>query len=69
MNEIDFPIDYETCRGEYIFLVDKSGSMNTQNRIEKAKESLTFFLKSLPASTIFNICSYGTDYNLTFEQS
>ena len=43
--------------------------MSCADRIEKAKKALVFFLQSLPASSYFNICSYGTNYKLMFEES
>lgn len=42
-----FEADIETAKGEYVFLLDRSGSMGGK-RIEKAKEALILFIKSLP---------------------
>ena len=49
------------ARGEYIFLIDRSGSMSGQ-RIEAAKEALIIFLKSLPEDSYFDVVSFGTNY-------
>lgn len=44
---------------EYIFLVDRSGSMEG-DRIRTARRCLTLLLRSLPArGTLFNIFSFG----------
>ncbi|XP_053450308.1 von Willebrand factor A domain-containing protein 5A isoform X2 [Nycticebus coucang] len=65
-----------TC-GEFIFLMDRSGSMETpmssqstsQQRIEAAKETLILLLKSLPIGCYFNIYGFGSTYEAFFEQS
>lgn len=49
-------------------MLDRSGSMNGNDRIEKAKKALVLFLKSLPTTTYFNVCSYGTNYELLFTE-
>jgi hypothetical protein len=55
-------------KGEYIFFLDRSGSMGGE-RISKAKEALIIFLKSLPISSYFNIVSFGSQSELLFSQS
>ncbi|KDR70039.1 hypothetical protein GALMADRAFT_214797 [Galerina marginata CBS 339.88] len=55
---------------EYIFLVDRSSSMNPHDRIGYAKEALTLFLKSLPfEGTFFNVYSYGASYSSLWRSS
>ncbi|GAB1294060.1 von Willebrand factor A domain-containing protein 5A [Apodemus speciosus] len=63
--------------GEFVFLVDRSGSMNfpmnkennSQLRIEAAKETLLILLKSLPMGCYFNIYGFGSSYEKFFPES
>ncbi|OBS79310.1 hypothetical protein A6R68_18301, partial [Neotoma lepida] len=65
-----------TC-GEFVFLMDRSGSMqsplsyqkNSQLRIEAAKETLLLLLKSLPMGCYFNIYGFGSSYDKFFPES
>lgn len=59
---------------EYIFLVDRSGSMGfTKSKgkllIQLAVEALVFFVQSLPEGSIFNVVSYGDKFEYMFEKS
>ena len=51
--------------GEFIFVVDRSGSMNGR-RIELAKKALSLFVHSLPDGCKFNIYSFGDTFKKTF---
>jgi hypothetical protein len=64
----NFETDIEHAKGEYIFLLDRSGSMSGQ-RINKAKYTLTLFIKSLPADTYFNIVGFGSRTTRLFKDS
>lgn len=63
--------------GEFVFLMDRSGSMqspmsteeNSQPRIEAAKETLLLLLKSLPMGCYFNIYGFGSSYEKFFPES
>ncbi|XP_007948144.1 von Willebrand factor A domain-containing protein 5A [Orycteropus afer afer] len=65
-----------TC-GEFIFLMDRSGSMQcpmskqdkSQLRIDAAKETLILLLKSLPVGCYFNVFGFGSSYESLFQDS
>ena len=54
--------------GEYILIIDRSGSMYG-NRIEMADEAAILFLKSLPPISKFNVVSFGTHNVWMFPES
>ncbi|EPQ16510.1 von Willebrand factor A domain-containing protein 5A [Myotis brandtii] len=66
-----------TACGEFVFLMDRSGSMhcpmNNQNpsqlRIQAAKETLIWLLKSLPVGCYFNIFGFGSSFESFFPES
>ncbi|XP_078003037.1 von Willebrand factor A domain-containing protein 5A-like isoform X2 [Phascolarctos cinereus] len=63
--------------GEFIFLLDRSGSMSfqmnnkegAQKRIDSAKETLVLLLKSLPLGCFFNIYGFGSSFESFFLES
>ena len=44
----------------FIFLVDRSGSMQSRGRMAAAKDSLKLFMRSLPIGCSFTITSFGS---------
>ena len=58
----------EEVKGEYIFLLDRSYLMS-EGKIEKAKEALILFIKSLPEDSYFNVVSFGSQFSMLFESS
>ena len=67
---IDFFPQFDTSTdtyviNEFIFLVDRSGSMRG-NFIDSARETLILFLKSLPEGCNFNIIGFGSRYEKLF---
>ena len=58
-----FPDIEAAC--EFIFLVDRSGSMRG-SYIKSARETLVLFLKSLPEGNYFNILGFGSSYTSLF---
>ncbi|XP_069003845.1 von Willebrand factor A domain-containing protein 5A-like isoform X12 [Embiotoca jacksoni] len=63
--------------GEFVFLLDRSGSMDCpinnskqqETRISSARDTLLLLLKSLPMGCYFNIYSFGSSYEHIFPKS
>ncbi|KAI8500380.1 Vault protein inter-alpha-trypsin domain [Branchiostoma belcheri] len=62
------PRDPSKIPGNFIFILDRSGSMSGAN-IAGARETLLLFLKSLPTCCLFNIVSFGSSYKPMFSNS
>lgn len=65
LHQID-TIDTTIPNTEYIILLDRSGSMDTQDRIGLARNALCKFVEMLPIDTYFNIVSFGSKHQLMF---
>ena len=65
MEEYDIKNSINNKKGEFIFILDRSGSM-AGSRIRLVKEALIYFLHSLPADSYFNIISFGTTFEKMF---
>ncbi|XP_057695047.1 von Willebrand factor A domain-containing protein 5A-like isoform X3 [Corythoichthys intestinalis] len=57
-----------TTSGEFVFLLDRSGSMDGA-RISSARDTLLLLLKSLPVGCYFNIYSFGSSFEPIFQNS
>jgi cobalamin biosynthesis protein CobT len=53
---------------EYIFLIDRSGSMRGIP-IQLAVKALKVFLHSLPIGCLFNVYSFGSTFEVLFPES
>ena len=54
--------DNSSVNCEYIFVVDCSGSMESEHKIDYARQAMSVFLKSLPIGAFFNIFRFGSTY-------
>ncbi|XP_065183198.1 von Willebrand factor A domain-containing protein 5A-like [Sycon ciliatum] len=58
---------------EFVFLVDRSGSMGygggVSTPIRQCRDALQLFLRSLPEGCAFNIVGFGSRYEKLFEES
>ena len=57
-----------SINNEFIFVVDCSGSMQDENKIDLARQAMILFLKSLPINCEFNIIRFGSTYQTLFSQ-
>jgi len=62
-----FPkLEFRDLKREFVFLIDRSGSMDDQNKMKQARETLLLFLRSLPVSCTFNIVGFGSRHSSLF---
>ncbi|XP_019628134.1 PREDICTED: von Willebrand factor A domain-containing protein 5B1-like [Branchiostoma belcheri] len=62
------PKTSEDIQGEYVAVIDRSGSMSGAY-IATARETLLLFLKSLPSGSAFNVVGFGSTYKPLFDAS
>ncbi|CAF3800096.1 unnamed protein product [Adineta steineri] len=60
---------HQTLNNEFIFVIDCSGSMQSENKIELARQAMLIFLKSLPVNCYFNIVRFGSKYKCLFNET
>ncbi|XP_057676207.1 von Willebrand factor A domain-containing protein 5B1 [Corythoichthys intestinalis] len=60
--------DLRKVHGEFIFLIDCSGSMSGVN-INRTKDALVVILKSLVPGCLFNLISFGSTFKSLFSSS
>ncbi|CAF4112423.1 unnamed protein product [Rotaria sp. Silwood2] len=53
---------------EFIFVVDCSGSMESDNKIGLTRKAVLLFLKSLPVNSYFNIIRFGSTFEAIFPE-
>jgi len=67
-DEDDGFLELEPKLYEYVFLIDRSGSMSG-NPMDLAVQALKLFLHSLPEGSKFNVVSFGSSYAKLFDMS
>ncbi|XP_061114584.1 von Willebrand factor A domain-containing protein 5B1 [Conger conger] len=60
--------DLRKVQGEFIFLIDRSGSMSGVN-ISRVKDAMVVILKSLVPACLFNIVGFGSTFRALFPTS
>ncbi|KAI7794448.1 von Willebrand factor A domain-containing protein 5B1 isoform X2 [Triplophysa rosa] len=60
--------DLRSIQGEFIFLIDRSGSMSGVN-ISRVKDAMVVILKSLFPACLFNIVGFGSKFKTLFATS
>ncbi|XP_049611097.1 von Willebrand factor A domain-containing protein 5B1 isoform X1 [Syngnathus scovelli] len=60
--------DLRKVHGEFIFLIDRSGSMSGVN-INRVKDAMVVILKSLVPGCLFNVISFGSTFKSLFPSS
>mmetsp|Transcript_8048 Transcript_8048/g.12312 ORF Transcript_8048/g.12312 Transcript_8048/m.12312 type:complete len:924 (+) Transcript_8048:230-3001(+) len=53
---------------EFIFILDRSGSMGNGNKITQLETAMSTIMQSLPSDSLFNIVGFGSNYQFLFEE-
>ncbi|OQV19139.1 von Willebrand factor A domain-containing protein [Hypsibius exemplaris] len=64
-----FKPDNSGINSELIFVVDCSGSMSDENKIDDARRAVQIFLRSIPEGAYFNFYKFGSRFESLFPQS
>jgi len=59
-------LDIQT-KSEYIFIIDRSGSMSGEN-MEKTRKAMFLVLDQIPDGSIFNIIGFGSTFDVLFSE-
>jgi von Willebrand factor type A domain len=62
------PLDMKDAQAEFIFIIDRSGSMEG-SRIQNSIDSLISFISQTPEKSYINILHFGSKYSLHFGKS
>lgn len=66
-NEQDFQQNSNYTKDEFLFVIDCSGSMESEDKIGLARKAMLLFLKSLPINSRFNIIRFGSRFEALFK--
>jgi hypothetical protein len=58
----------QISNNEFVFVVDCSGSMSGE-RIQRARDCLQIFIRSLPSGSFFNVIRFGSQFESLFHSS
>ena len=64
-----FEPEESSVKSELIFLVDCSGSMEDNGKIDEARRAMQIFLRSIPAGCVFNFYRFGSTFQSLFPTS
>lgn len=67
-SQYEFQVDQNNLRGEYIFIVDRSGSMSG-TRMSMTAQVLSQLLALLPKDSYYNVISFGSAYQAMYPES